>query len=750
MIAFDSETKQAYKNDDREIKVMGNLYLAKKRISKNLFNINGQINVKQNDGSITNKNTVQGNVLIAGTNGWYDYGSGQQFTNLNGKTFTITAKCISYGTGTGGVFAIGDNYNQVAYKHLDLNETGSITYTATSNNIIVGFATDNGENAQYTDIQLEIGNMATDYEEYGTYVNDYGNTNATSKNLLNAQKYFAGYYNQNNFTFSKTNYYYNETEYIDIDEIGLEVENDYIYSINILSNYNNYDENITIIGYDENYNYVYEKSGTASKLGLIKCLFNLTSNVKYIVIRLNRSDEAETNTIQVNNIQITKGNKFIPYELYNSSPFRLTEENECQILSFNINEKTDVYYTSLPYNEMTIEVDNEKGYFTDYDPESIVNKLNQDCYVDLFMNINDGDYYKIMTMNFDKISSSDYEKAKLSFKSNISTLSNLTLRDKNLDIFTNLQNIFKSTLRDLLKINYGINLLCDNNTDDIMFVTTQKNSITIQNMLLNAGTKFGTLEKAVLTLNDSQDNLVQRTWKSSPQDTILLDYQQEKPIVKREDVYRGVQRKYISSGNWVSSSETFNYVLSGKLTSARETIVLFNSNYRINDFTSSNITISGGVNVSVYGTNTYELLELLIEGNIGDEYTITFNKENILKKDSDNYVEQIIGSTDDTTKILKITEKAPLQSGYYNFILSEKQVKSNIEAKIFGLPYLEIGDTVEIETENAKILMTITEIDMNFDGGLLETIKGYELGWDALFPSDTLYPSDDLYPNTPI
>ena len=37
MIAFDSETKQAYKDYDREIKAIGNLYLAKRRLSNNLF-----------------------------------------------------------------------------------------------------------------------------------------------------------------------------------------------------------------------------------------------------------------------------------------------------------------------------------------------------------------------------------------------------------------------------------------------------------------------------------------------------------------------------------------------------------------------------------------------------------------------------------------------------------------------------------------------------------------------------------------
>ena len=83
-------------------------------------------------------------------------------------------------------------------------------------------------------------------------------------------------------------------------------------------------------------------------------------------------------------------------------------------------------------------------------------------------------------------------------------------------------------------------------------------------------------------------------------------------------------------------------------------------------------------------------------------------------------------------------------------ILLERQIKSNIEVRAMGLPYLEVGDTIEVETELAKILMTISELDINFDGGLTETIRGYELGWDALFPADDLYPSNDLYPNTPI
>ena len=44
-----------------------------------------------------------------------------------------------------------------------------------------------------------------------------------------------------------------------------------------------------------------------------------------------------------------------------------------------------------------------------------------------------------------------------------------------------------------------------------------------------------------------------------------------------------------------------------------------------------------------------------------------------------------------------------------------------------GLPstVLEVGDTIEVETELAKILMTISELNMNFDGGLTMTLRGY-------------------------
>ena len=55
--------------------------------------------------------------------------------------------------------------------------------------------------------------------------------------------------------------------------------------------------------------------------------------------------------------------------------FPLTETNGAEILSFTINEKADIYYSSVPGNSLTIELNNEQGYFTDYYQNNILDYL---------------------------------------------------------------------------------------------------------------------------------------------------------------------------------------------------------------------------------------------------------------------------------------------------------------------------------------------------------------------------------------
>lgn len=522
---------------------------------------------------------------------------------------------------------------------------------------------------------------------------------------------------------------------------------------------------------------VYEKYKTIS-LGVAEFIFEKQSNFNYLRFGVNGNNQdtviiydvsslenGETYCFSANftnitsgsiswkEMQIEKGN-YTQYEEYGTivndyTLFPMTEENECKILGFNINEKTDIYYTSLPYNTMTIEVDNEKGYFTDYDVDSIVNKLNTDCYVDLFIKINEDDYYKIMTMKFDKISSSDYEKAKLSFKSSISIITNLPFRDKN-KYFIQYSSWSMSTLLIYLFNNYGIKAKADVITNNAVN-TINQSSKNVQSLILQAGTKYGNLNNAMFVINNYNDELVFKTWKSYAQDTILLDYQLEKSLIKRENTYNGVIYNYILNSSYATTTETYSRQINGTLTSKQDILIIRDNDYVINTITINDINISGNVTLELSVKNDNKnIIELIINGEIGTEYVITINKTNISKKTNDSYGEKSYGLVNDTSKILKVNETSPLNGDYYNLIFNDKTVRSYIEAKIIGLPYLEIGDTVEIETELAKILITISELNITFDGGLTETIKGYELGWDALFPSDTLYPSDDLYPNRPL
>lgn len=132
---------------------------------KNLFNIDGEVNVQGSNGTIVSGvNEVTGNILKAGRNGSTSFAVGQLFNNLNGKQITISAKVVSTGTGTAGLITVYDNNVQKDY--ITITTSDKLTYTCTSDNIIVGFSTLNGINARFTDIQVEEGSTATSFEPY--------------------------------------------------------------------------------------------------------------------------------------------------------------------------------------------------------------------------------------------------------------------------------------------------------------------------------------------------------------------------------------------------------------------------------------------------------------------------------------------------------------------------------------------------------------------------------------------------------
>lgn len=134
---------------------------------KNLFNINGNVNTKGHDYSQTDKNIVSGNVLTCNVDGNSYNAVGQVIYGIKGKTVTISAKIISKGSAySAGIYIYENGTHNNTYVLSGTLGVISLKYTVTTENPVFAFVARGGIGAQFTDIQLEIGETKTEYEPY--------------------------------------------------------------------------------------------------------------------------------------------------------------------------------------------------------------------------------------------------------------------------------------------------------------------------------------------------------------------------------------------------------------------------------------------------------------------------------------------------------------------------------------------------------------------------------------------------------
>lgn len=168
-------------------KSMGNIVVDDVRC-KNLFDINGNVNIQANDGSQVSRNVVNGNILTINSNSSSHHPVGQKFTNLNGKTITFSATVVSAGSSSAALprirASITDNGTVVAYTQGTEGGVGdrvSITASCTSDNVVCGFVTMNGTGGQVTDIQVEINDEVTNYVPYKSFDNSESEVYSTNE-----------------------------------------------------------------------------------------------------------------------------------------------------------------------------------------------------------------------------------------------------------------------------------------------------------------------------------------------------------------------------------------------------------------------------------------------------------------------------------------------------------------------------------------------------------------------------------------
>ena len=139
---------------------------------KNLFNVNGNVNVKGNNGAQVNRNTVQDGVLTSLINSTIDHAVGQRLYGLKGKTISFNAKLKSIGNGTAGGLYIYDG--RILKKQAAMTALNIVfainNYTCETDDVVVAFGTGGGTGAQFYDIMVSYGAASASYVAFDTPV----------------------------------------------------------------------------------------------------------------------------------------------------------------------------------------------------------------------------------------------------------------------------------------------------------------------------------------------------------------------------------------------------------------------------------------------------------------------------------------------------------------------------------------------------------------------------------------------------
>ena len=136
---------------------------------KNLFNINGNVNVDGFSKVQRPSNTVKDGILTCNVNSTTAHGVGQRLYGLKGKTISVSAKLKSLGEATLGnmyIYESSGGYKAVG-NTTALDKVFAINnYTCATDDIVVAFAGTGGTGVQFYDIMVNYGAKFVDYEPF--------------------------------------------------------------------------------------------------------------------------------------------------------------------------------------------------------------------------------------------------------------------------------------------------------------------------------------------------------------------------------------------------------------------------------------------------------------------------------------------------------------------------------------------------------------------------------------------------------
>lgn len=158
---------------------------------KNLFNINGNVNVDGFSKVQRSSNTVKDGILTCNVNSNTAHGVGQRLYGLKGKTISVYAKLKSLGEATIGniyIYESSGSYKAVG-NTTALDKVFAINnYTCATDDIVVAFAGTGGTGVQFYDIMVNYGAKFVDYEPFTGFETTTVELNQPLRELPNGVK----------------------------------------------------------------------------------------------------------------------------------------------------------------------------------------------------------------------------------------------------------------------------------------------------------------------------------------------------------------------------------------------------------------------------------------------------------------------------------------------------------------------------------------------------------------------------------
>ena len=506
---------------------------------------------------------------------------------------------------------------------------------------------------------------------------------------------------------------------------------DYTFSVGFL-NYQWHDDYSIILCYNDEEKFVAKYNNDWINVNTL----SQTTNINKIKIIWGESWGPIDPSINAKmTFMLNEGDVELPFE---SARPPYIDETKCQLLDFKIDEKSDIYCETMPFSEMSIEVENSQGYFSDFSGNSIVDRLNSDCYLTLYFNVNDTGWYWAWQMQYYGLTSNN-EKATLTFRPYPMSVFNSVMLDENKNFANDLwvasgfyygnRNDFKSYFKD----NYDIIINNLSATSQSLAVNMSKKHIkNISNLLFYYGTILTYSNKAPYNLISLRNNNQISFWNILPdgENTSEIDYNflLEKPLVTKETLDEvDINTKEVKS--YSSSRVNYQNVISSTFVNDNDKIVLYEENYIFDGITTNDISIIGGTLNGIYQrTSAYNhYLILDISGVPGSAYTININADLYTTNVVEN-TQQIYRRADKlkASNKLEIDNNMTFDNSYWKILVADLERK--VKFRIPALPGYEIGDIVRIVNNQFVVEeCIITEIHTTWNNGFIMEITGYGL-----------------------